>query len=575
MKAKSWKKCLALTAMVSMISVMPSYAKADYYVDPAKPYDAPVRGMFHNQPVRSETVGGEYSVYIPETLQPWRPVVIVLPPDQVTAQEFAAGEIGQQWIGAANANQFALAFLQADGQWNLNNDQTRRDDAEYLRTVYTQLRSKTSEQDATFTTDKSHMSIIGYGQVGSPACEIAAEYPAIFCNLTMVDAAPAPAAVLNEVGERLSFPFPADSFNGQQELQLKNNKIPVPVWSIGASGDSAAVDYWKGVNQEAAEVRVTAEAAAPASIWADFMSRNGRFLGYAGGTLYPTEEFTANEDGSGYHFSEQMIDGYVRRWITYVPRTYLSAQAEAPLVVVSHGYSASMYALAEESHWADVADKYGFIVVFPQGYLNERVDGPFVPVPTWNSGLFQIGAPETDDVSFIRQVIDLTKANYKIDGSRVYGTGHSNGGSMTWLLSRKLTGTFAAIAPIGYMSAGEDTDDMSLLIPSWSFKGEFDGDGMDISEGTNNRNVLEFWKRWNGVAGAQEQVATEGLYTTYTYSDANQIPLVKYTAVKSTPHAYIPDESWMIWENFFSKYSRGADGTVYYEGAAVSPAQSH
>ena len=96
MKAKSWKKCLALTAMVSMISVMPSYAKADYYVDPAKPYDAPVRGMFHNQPVRSETVGGEYSVYIPETLQPWRPVVIVLPPDQVTAQEFAAGEIGQQ-----------------------------------------------------------------------------------------------------------------------------------------------------------------------------------------------------------------------------------------------------------------------------------------------------------------------------------------------------------------------------------------------------------------------------------------------------------------------------------------------
>ena len=195
--------------------------------------------------------------------------------------------IGQQWSGAANANQFALAFLQADGQWNLNNDQTRRDDAEYLRTVYTQLRSKTSEQDATFTTDKSHMSIIGYGQGGAAACEIAAEYPAIFCNLTMVDAAPAPAAVLNEVGERLSFPFPADSFNGQQELQLKNNKIPVPVWSIGASGDSAAVDYWKGVNQEAAEVRVTAEAAAPASIWADFMSRNGRFLGYAGGTLYP------------------------------------------------------------------------------------------------------------------------------------------------------------------------------------------------------------------------------------------------------------------------------------------------
>lgn len=563
---RSFKRCLAATAVLSMLAVSPCYASANYYVNPAKPYDAPIHGMFHEQPVVSKTIKGTYSVYIPSNLQPWRPVVMVLPPNCTTAEYFVSETLGKQWIEAADKYQFAVAFLQAEGAWNLDDANNKRDDAEYLRTVYTQLRSKSSQFDAVFTTDKSHISLIGYGAGGAAAYEIAAEYPAIFCNVTAVDSTALPVEVLEKVGNQNSFPFPADSFSGQNEIALKNNKIPVPVWSIGASNNEA-VSYWTGVNGDQAEVRVTSEAKTPEEIWTEFMSKNGRFLGYPGGSLFETENFTAEEDGSGYHFNEQTIDGYVRRWLTYVPKNYQTGKP-APMVLVSHGYSASMYALAEESKWADVADKYGIIVVFSQAYLNER-NGGFVPVPTWNSGLFPVGAPQTDDVSYIRQVIDLTKAQYNIDTSRIYATGHSNGASLTWLLGRSMPETFAAIAPVGLMSGGSAEDDMSLLMPTWSFKGEYDGDGMVLAPGNNNQNALNFWKGWNGVETSSEKIETEGLFTTYSYTNGQGVPLVQYTGIKNSPHAYLPEESWMIWEDFFSKYSRGENGTIYYEGTAV------
>ena len=43
--------------------------------------------------------------------------------------------------------------------------------------------------------------------------------------------------------------------------------------------------------------------------------------------------------------------------------------------------------------------------------------------------------------------------------------------------------------------------------------------------------------------------------------------------VKDTPHVYLQEESVAIWNEFFSRYSRGADGTLYYQGNAVNAGQ--
>lgn len=561
------KKYLLGIVLLSAAMVIPAYAEAKYYVNPSQPYNAAIHGVFNNQPVKNSEVQGIYSVYIPQNLQPWRPVVMVLTPNGVTAEMFMNSEIGTQWRQTADKYNFAVSFLQPDERWNNADLDSERDDAEYVKTVYTQLRSKSTEFDAVFTTDKSHISLIGYEEGAGAAYKIAAEYPAIFCNLTAVNAKDVNIDVIRNKGEQLSYPFPADSFNGKYEISEKNSTIPVPVLSLGEKNDEA-VSYWTNVNGENADTRVEGMKN-PEQIWTEFMSINGRFLSFPGGTLDKTEQFTANVNGRGYNVSEQNIDGFVRRWLTYVPESYNPANP-APLVMVHHGYSASMYAIAEESKWSDVADKYGFIVVFPQGYLNERAGNSFVPVPTWNSNLFPLKDNATNDVSFIRQVIEETKKNYNIDNGRVYAIGHSNGASMTWLLGREMTDTFAAIAPIGLMSNYQEFTDEKNMLPVWAFMGEYDGSGMELSPMNNNIKTLSLWKTLNGVEKSIAVFSNDLRFTTRSYENSNNVPLVKFTGVSESPHCYIPEESWMIWEDFFSKYRRGENGEIYYENNLVT-----
>ncbi|WP_161645947.1 hypothetical protein [Agathobaculum desmolans] len=47
-------------------------------------------------------------------------------------------------------------------------------------------------------------------------------------------------------------------------------------------------------------------------------------------------------------------------------------------------------------------------------------------------------------------MVDVTKADYSIDASRVYATGHSNGSAMTWRLAQDAPEYFTAVAPIGF-----------------------------------------------------------------------------------------------------------------------------
>lgn len=63
----------------------------------------------------------------------------------------------------------------------------------------------------------------------------------------------------------------------------------------------------------------------------------------------------------------------------------------------------------------------------------------------------------------------------------------------------------------------------------------------------------------------QDSTDYNGAFVTKTFSNDAGIPLMRYTMVKDTPHVYLQEESVTIWEDFFTKYSRGADGTLYYQ----------
>ncbi|HJY87163.1 MAG TPA: hypothetical protein VKE24_10035, partial [Candidatus Acidoferrales bacterium] len=85
-----------------------------------------------------------------------------------------------------------------------------------------------------------------------------------------------------------------------------------------------------------------------------------------------------------------------------------------------------------------------FLVAYPSG------TGRSSRMPTWNSGNCCGYAMENkvDDVAFIRALIDNLEHNYSVDPRRIFVTGISNGGMMSYRIGCELADQIAAIAPV-------------------------------------------------------------------------------------------------------------------------------
>ncbi|MGI9596540.1 MAG: alpha/beta hydrolase family esterase [Acidimicrobiales bacterium] len=123
-----------------------------------------------------------------------------------------------------------------------------------------------------------------------------------------------------------------------------------------------------------------------------------------------------------------------------------------PLVLVFHGGGGNPETAANQFGFMSLQDPLPFLTVFPQGTDVSPPPGPVDAV--WNSGHSyagsQIGA---DDVEFVDQLlIELTRrtatAGWRIDQSRTYACGFSNGGMMTYRLAAERSQEFAAVAVI-------------------------------------------------------------------------------------------------------------------------------
>jgi pimeloyl-ACP methyl ester carboxylesterase len=128
----------------------------------------------------------------------------------------------------------------------------------------------------------------------------------------------------------------------------------------------------------------------------------------------------------------QASDGQLIPYRVYVPKAYDGVQA-MPLVVMLHG------ALGDErSYFSDLydpevikgeAERRGYILAAPNG--RGRLGG-------------YRGASGED----VLEVIKSVASYYRVDGSRIYLTGHSMGGFGVWLVASRRPDLFAAIAPV-------------------------------------------------------------------------------------------------------------------------------
>src|SRR5947208_9506471 len=114
--------------------------------------------------------------------------------------------------------------------------------------------------------------------------------------------------------------------------------------------------------------------------------------------------------------------------------------ASASLVVVLHGGFGSAEQAERTYGWDQLGDSAKFVAVYPDGVKR-----------AWNvNGGGCCGRPaqeNVDDVGFISAVVANVAKNIGIDASRVYATGMSNGGIMSYTLACNTT-LFAAIGPV-------------------------------------------------------------------------------------------------------------------------------
>jgi polyhydroxybutyrate depolymerase len=142
-----------------------------------------------------------------------------------------------------------------------------------------------------------------------------------------------------------------------------------------------------------------------------------------------------------------------RSYILHVPPGY-DGTKQLPLVFDIHGYTSFASEQLARSKWDKMADKEGFILIAPDG-VNE----------SWNAGNC-CGGNKQDDVSFFRDMVKKTAADLCIDSKRVYVSGHSNGGAMTYRLACEAADIIAAVAPVcGGMFMAVSTCNPSRPVP--------------------------------------------------------------------------------------------------------------
>lgn len=156
--------------------------------------------------------------------------------------------------------------------------------------------------------------------------------------------------------------------------------------------------------------------------------------------------------------------GVERNYLLYVPRSYDRAKP-APLVISMHGAGGWPTQQMEMSGWNELAEREGFIVVYPAGGYGGRP---------------RVWSVESDrrvprDVQFISDLIDTLQANYNIDPARIYANGLSNGGGMSFSLSCTLANRIAAVGLVAsaLTNAWNACRDMRP-VPVIAFHGEAD-----------------------------------------------------------------------------------------------------
>lgn len=260
-------------------------------------------------------------------------------------------------------------------------------------------------------------------------------------------------------------------------------------------------------------------------------------------------------------------DGQERSYLLYIPNSYDGA-SDVPLLFNFHGFTSNAREQMAYGDFRAIAEREGFIIAHPEGL---RFNGS----THWNVGGWTVGS-QVDDVDFTLEMIEDITSEYNIDQNRIYSTGMSNGGYMSFLLACQLSDKIAAIASVTGSMTPQTFDDCNPQHPTpiLQIHGTQDVvvpyDGSSWTKSIDD--VMAYWVTYNSCNGDADQSDIPDVDTSdnssveeFTYQDCNKNIITKHLKVEGGGHTWAGSEinvggtnydinaSELIWE-FLSQY---------------------
>jgi polyhydroxybutyrate depolymerase len=128
-----------------------------------------------------------------------------------------------------------------------------------------------------------------------------------------------------------------------------------------------------------------------------------------------------------------------RGYLVHVPAGY-RPRGPTPAVLFFHGYGGSAADTDAASGLSELADRRGFLAVYPQGTSVEGGSRFWA-----NAGRVSLGV---DDLRFTTDVLNDLQGRFCVDPARVHAGGFSAGGGVAAWLACELAGRIAAVATV-------------------------------------------------------------------------------------------------------------------------------
>ncbi|WP_297435462.1 PHB depolymerase family esterase [Thermococcus sp.] len=240
---------------------------------------------------------------------------------------------------------------------------------------------------------------------------------------------------------------------------------------------------------------------------------------------------------------EMVVGGLKRTYIAHFPPNF-SKDEHLPLLIALHGGGGTGFDMERLTRGGlnTIADRERFIVVYPDGVGRHWNDGR-------NLSRYRAQREDIDDVAFISALIDLFVQKSDVNGSRVYVTGMSNGGLMTYRLACEIPERLAAVAIVGVSMSENLYDNCSSKVPipiliilgtddpivPWN-GGELRFGPVKLGRVVSIENTVEYWAARNGCTVRHER--------------------------EYLPNAD-PEDGTRVWVERYSNCSNGVDVILY------------